>query len=94
MDAVPRIAWTTREVSELIAFFGWMDALCVEARRRGLAPPWPLSDHMSESLNYWIVDFGGGLTPAEALDIHQSISRRGEDSSGRGLLSLRAVSRG
>jgi hypothetical protein len=65
--------WTTYELPELVAFFGWMDALCAEAIRQGLGTPWPISDRMAEGLNYWIADFDRGLTPAEALDRHRSM---------------------
>jgi hypothetical protein len=62
--------WSARELPELVAFFGWIDALCAEAMRRDLKAPWPMSERMAEDLNYWIADFERGLTPAEALDNH------------------------
>lgn len=67
MDSPSENDWTSRELSELIAFFGWMDALCAEAMRQGLKAPWPISDRVSDGLNFWIADFCRGLTPAQAL---------------------------
>jgi hypothetical protein len=51
----------------LKGFFKWMDELNEEAVRRGYAG-WPLQAETAHSRNCWIVDFGKGLTPAQALD--------------------------
>jgi hypothetical protein len=72
MDTEPAKHWTAHELDELVAFFAWMDALCSEAIRQGLKAPWPISDYMAKDLNYWIVDFGIGLTPAQALGNYYS----------------------
>ena len=68
MDSVSANDWTARELCELVAFFAWMDALCAEATRQGRRAPWPAPDRVAEALNYWVIDFGRGLTPAQALD--------------------------
>lgn len=60
--------WTERTLPEQLDFFSWMDRLCSEAQGRGLPTPWPISAYMSQALDYWIVDFDRGLTPAAALD--------------------------
>jgi hypothetical protein len=75
MDTVFGNDWTSRGTSELIAFFSWLDALCLEAQRQGLEPPLPLSERMTQTLNYWLVDFCCGLTPSQALDAYQSVNR-------------------
>lgn len=67
MDSEPRKDWTAHELDELVDFFTWMDALCAEAMQQGLKAPWPRANRVAEDLNYWIFDFGLGLTPAQAL---------------------------
>lgn len=76
MDTVSGNDWTMCDTGELIAFFAWMDALCMEAQRLHLEPPLPVSDQMTQRLNYWMVDFSCGLTPVQALDAYQSVNRQ------------------
>ena len=73
MESVSVNDWTAHDLPELVAFFAWMDALCAEAMRQGQKAPWPKSDRIAEDLNYWIIDFGRGLTPAQALERHYSM---------------------
>jgi hypothetical protein len=73
MESVSASDWTTHELCELVEFFTWLDALCAEAMRRGHRAPWPNSNRMQEGLNYWIVHFGRGMTPTQALEHYDSL---------------------